>query len=238
MTAPLTPLDCDLRGLPFMPLDVVRLADSDLVALSTGDEFKAAVMLWAKAWLQIPAASLPDDDRILAHLSGAGSKWRKVKEIALRGFILCDDGRWYHPVIAEKAKEAWAHRLKQRQKAALRWDKEKPERGIAAGDATASAGAMQGTGTGTVIPLPTGNGADPEKIMFDGGVSLLANAGKSETQARTLLGKWKKNHGAEAVIAALGKAQREGAIEPVAFIEGCLRAKARNESYDPERITV
>lgn len=107
---PLTPPDCDLRGLPFMPLDVVRLVDSDLMALSTGDEFKAAVTLWCKSWLQVPAASLPDDDRILAHLSGAGSRWAKVKKMALHGFVRSSDGRFYHPVVAEKAIDAWARR--------------------------------------------------------------------------------------------------------------------------------
>ncbi|MBO9624151.1 MAG: DUF1376 domain-containing protein [Sphingomonas sp.] len=110
MMEPLTPPECDLRGLPFMPLDVVRLTDSDLFALATGDEFKAAVTLWCKSWLQVPAASLPDDDRILAHLSGSGARWRKLREIALRGFVKCADGRLYHPVIAEKAREAWDRR--------------------------------------------------------------------------------------------------------------------------------
>lgn len=116
MAEPMTPPDCDLRGLPFMPLDVIRLTDSDLFALSTGDEFKAAVTLWCKSWLQVPAASLPDDDRILAHLSGAGSKWRKVRELALRGFVKCSDGRFYHPVIAEKANDAWERRSEWQEK--------------------------------------------------------------------------------------------------------------------------
>lgn len=110
MTDPLTLPDCDLRGLPFMPLDVVRLGDSDLMALSTGDEFKAAVALWCKCWLQVPAASLPNDDRVLAHLSGTGTRWKKVREMALRGFVLCSDGRWYHSVIAAKANDAWERR--------------------------------------------------------------------------------------------------------------------------------
>lgn len=125
MSDPMTPADCDLRGLPFMPLDVVRLGDSDLVALSTGDEFKAAVMLWCKSWLQVPAASLPDDDRILAHLSGTGQRWGRVKAVALRGWVLCTDGRLYHPVVAEKAREAWSYRLRQRERSmranAVRW---------------------------------------------------------------------------------------------------------------------
>lgn len=68
---------------------------------------------------------------------------------------------------------------------------------------------------------------DPVKVMFDSGRSLLMSAGKSREAAGKLLGKWRSDHGPEAVITALGQAQREGAIEPVAFIEGCLRRRAR-----------
>lgn len=119
--APLLGAEVDLRGLPFMPLDTVRLIDSDLFALSSGDEFKAAIALWCKAWQQVPAASLPDDDRVLAHLSGAGGGWRKVRAVALRGFVKCRDGRLYHPVIAEKAAAAWRQRIAQRDRAGKRW---------------------------------------------------------------------------------------------------------------------
>lgn len=113
---PLVPAEVDLRGMPFMPLDVVRLLDSDLFALSTGDEFKATITLYCIAWRQAPAASLPSNDRILAHLSGAGTKWLEVKTMALHGWELCADGRYYHPLIAEKAREAWKGRLRLRAK--------------------------------------------------------------------------------------------------------------------------
>ncbi len=139
---PLTPPDCDVRGLPYMPLDVVTLVDSDLVALSTGDEFKAAVILWCKAWQQFPAASLPDDDKVLAHLSGAGSKWKKVRAGAMRGFVHCSDGRWYHPVIAKKAIDAWRGRLAQRERAAKRWQSHGNATASQTPDATAYATAM------------------------------------------------------------------------------------------------
>ncbi|WP_171907303.1 DUF1376 domain-containing protein [Burkholderia plantarii] len=108
---PLTPADCDLTGYRWMPLDVVRVIDSDTFGLSTGDEFKTAFRLWAKSWLQVPAASLPEDDRLLAHLAGLDlQRWKKQRAIALRGWILCSDGRLYHPVIAEKAIEAMGKR--------------------------------------------------------------------------------------------------------------------------------
>lgn len=56
---PLVPLEANVRRMPYMPIEPTRLLDSDLFALSTGDEFKAAVALWCKAWLQVPAGSLP-----------------------------------------------------------------------------------------------------------------------------------------------------------------------------------
>ncbi|WMD23324.1 YdaU family protein [Achromobacter seleniivolatilans] len=111
LPAPLTPPDCNLRGLPFMPLHTERLLDSDMMALSTGEEFKTALRLWCKSWNQEPAASLPDDDRILAHLAGKElPAWRKVKDMALRGFVKCADGRLYHAVIAAEAIKAMAKR--------------------------------------------------------------------------------------------------------------------------------
>ncbi len=116
---PLTAADCDLRDFAFMPLDVVRLRDSDIAALSTADEFRSAVLLWCAAWHQVPAASLPDDDRVLAQLAGYGrvvAEWKKVRDGALRGWVKCADGRLYHPVVAEKARDAWAAKHEQRYK--------------------------------------------------------------------------------------------------------------------------
>jgi hypothetical protein len=114
--APLVPDDLDLRAFAYMPLDVVRLRDSDIATACDGEEFRAAVMLWCASWHQVPASSLPDDDKILAKLAGFGrdvKAWIKVKKGALRGFVLCTDGRLYHPVIADKANEANKKKKKQ-----------------------------------------------------------------------------------------------------------------------------
>lgn len=140
-----------MRGLPFMPLDTVRLLDSDLFALSTGDEFKAATALWCKSWQQVPGGSLPDDERVLCHLSGSGSRWKRVRDMALRGWVKCSDGRLYHHVIAEKALEAWSHRKAQRARAAKRWENygnaTASPTAHADAHATAYPTAMQGTWT-------------------------------------------------------------------------------------------
>lgn len=122
--APLVPSEVDLRDYPFMPLDVARLRDSDLITKTTGDEFKAAVMLWCAAWHQLPPGSLPNDEKALAKFAGFGNTpgpgamrdWKRLRAGALHGFILCTDGRLYHPVVSEKAIEGWNGKLKTRYK--------------------------------------------------------------------------------------------------------------------------
>lgn len=111
MTAPLTPADCDLRDFAFQPIDVRRLLTSETWIMGTGDERSAAITLWLECWHQVPAASVPNNDRMLAHLSQAGVKWGKVKKHALRGWVDGGDGRLYHPVVAEKALAAWIEKL-------------------------------------------------------------------------------------------------------------------------------
>lgn len=107
---PLVSLDVDLRGMSSFMLDVDRLLASELVALGTPEECWAATLLWCRAWKQVPAASLPDDDRVLAAFSGAGKRWPKIKAMALRGFVKCSDGRLYHHVLAAEANAAWKRR--------------------------------------------------------------------------------------------------------------------------------
>lgn len=110
---PLVPGDCDLAGIEYIAIDM-KLFDSDLNAMSTGDEFKAAMNLYGATYRRVPAGSLPNDDRMLAFLSGAGDRWRKVRDVALRGWVLCSDGRLYHPRTAERVLFAWIKRLTKR----------------------------------------------------------------------------------------------------------------------------
>lgn len=99
------------------------------------------------------------------------------------------------------------------------------------------------TDTDTDVPLSKDNGAksnfvDPEKVMFDSGIALLRAAGKSEAAARSQIGKWKRDNGTEWVIASLGAAQREGAIDPAAFIEGRARHERKQRANDDEGFSI
>ncbi len=282
MTAPrpLTPPDADLQDFPFMPLHVARLRDSDLAAEGDPEGCWYAVLLWCAAWHQSPAGSLPDNDAVLTKLCGLGRDsrtFRKHRADALRGFVLCDDGRLYHPVIAEQVLSGWESKLRQRHRTEcaaikqrnVRNKTDEPKLSFTAwvarhhvasvsylslepddcvtGDSPAvspvtdanvtgdNASKRQGQGQGDLGSEADASGAaapvmpvepptvDPEKVMFDEGVRLMGAAGVAQPAARQMLGKWKRDHGAPAVITALGKAQRQGAIDPRSFIEGVLR---------------
>ena len=112
---PLVPADVDLRDFQYMELDVHLLRDSKFAAEAEPEAFRAGVLLWCAAWHQVPAGSLPNNDKELSGLAGFGrvvKEWKKVRDEALSLFVLCRDGRLYHPVIAEKALAAWQSRLR------------------------------------------------------------------------------------------------------------------------------
>lgn len=122
---PLTSPECDLRGYEYMPLLGQRLYGSAFysLALQNPRAGLAAQKLWWEAWQQCPAGSLPADDFTLCRLADFGTdlrSWAKAKGIALHGFVLCSDGRLYHPIICEQAIHAHAKRIKGRDRKA-RW---------------------------------------------------------------------------------------------------------------------
>jgi hypothetical protein len=110
LPAPLTPPDCDLRGLTWMRLDGDRLFASDTWLHASPIGRNVALVLWWASWKQCPAASLPASDVALAQIAGYGfalDAFLAIKEEAMRGFVLCSDGRLYHPVVAKLALEAF-----------------------------------------------------------------------------------------------------------------------------------
>ncbi len=110
MTEPLTPSDCNLREFPFMPLQVNRLRASKAWLKAKRKPALGFYMinLWTASWYELPAASLEDDDDMLADKAMCSpTAWPGLREEVLHGWIKCADGRLYHPTVAEAALEAW-----------------------------------------------------------------------------------------------------------------------------------
>ena len=152
---PLTPPDCDLRGLEWMPLYGDRLFASDTWLMAGPEGRCAAMMLWWASWKQRPAGSLADQDRALAQLAGYGvavKAWLPIKEEAMRGWVLCSDGRLYHPVVCELALLAWDRRVKERdRKSAYRSKRD----GTATGQDAVVPRDRTRTGCGQDAPVPS-----------------------------------------------------------------------------------
>lgn len=111
---PLVPADVDLRGYEWMPLYGDRLVNSETWILASPEGKIAALTLWWNAFAhEVPAGSLPDNDRLLAAAAGYGvaiKAFQAIKNEALRGFVKCSDGRLHHPFLAERAIEAFETR--------------------------------------------------------------------------------------------------------------------------------
>lgn len=114
---PLTPPDCDCTDLDGFMMNVERLMASELVALSSHAAVGAALFLWCRAWKQLPAASLPDDDRVLAAFARLPLKsFQKIKSEVMRGFVKCNDGRLYHAFLSAEARRAFDRKMAFRNK--------------------------------------------------------------------------------------------------------------------------
>ncbi|RAS32067.1 hypothetical protein [Paraburkholderia bryophila] len=110
---PLTPRECDVATLPFMPLLIYELEKSDAWRFGNSDERAASLSLQIASWKEVPAASLPNDDRALSILSRSEC-WATTKSIVLRDWKLATDGRLYHKSVAQCALESWIKTLLQR----------------------------------------------------------------------------------------------------------------------------
>lgn len=118
----------DLRSFRWMPVDIDRLRSSEMMVTGAEEVRWYRFNLMCVAWHQVPAGSLPNNDRMISFLLGLGSdlrKWRRLRDDALGEFILCNDGRFYHPVVCEMAKAASAKKNNAKKAAIARWDKDK-----------------------------------------------------------------------------------------------------------------
>lgn len=108
---PLTPENCDLQNYPWMPLVITKLTKSKAWFLCKRKPDLAFYMinLWMAAWHEVPAASLEDDDEMLCELAKCDpKKWGAVRDVVMRNWVKCSDGRLYHHIIAEEAIKSWS----------------------------------------------------------------------------------------------------------------------------------
>jgi Protein of unknown function (DUF1376) len=243
--APPIPFDVDLRDFRFMPLDVVQLHNSETWAIADGSTAKALINLWTRAWHQVPAGSLPDDEILLRTWAGVPD-WESVRNVALRGFVKCSDGRLYHRVICEKALSAWNERKRFRRAAKARWrhkktkdatDKRRTSNAHATHGQQQHATPMQGTetGTGTGRKKKNAAGAAPvirseEAELFRRGKAILGDS------AGGLIKNLIKAKSGNIALARAAIEYASTKQDPREYIAACIRspeAAQRANGWDP-----
>lgn len=241
LPSPLVPADVDLRGFEFMPLFGDRLFKSETWISASADAKVAALRLWWHSYgHEVPAGSLPDNDGLLAEYAGYGvmvKAWKKLKPQAMRGYVLCSDGRWYHPLVSELAIDGWKERVRNREKQrAWRERNQNKDRNVTVTKTVTQpgteplchAGEGEGQGqrevktSGTDVPGGKPPAMKPEEIIFGYGLPLLTNAGTAEKQARSFLGGLRKAHGDAAVIDKLRECLRAKPLQPLEWLAKAL----------------
>jgi len=97
--------DTHVRGWRF-ELDHERIYASDTWALAGNEMRPWLLMLWMVSWTQRPAGSMPNDDAIIAAKIGMPTRvFAANRDLLLRGWRLCADGRLYHSIIVEQVQQ-------------------------------------------------------------------------------------------------------------------------------------
>jgi hypothetical protein len=120
---PLVPVECNMGGNEWFPLHFRRLRKSKWWRRASDLARSRNVMLWGEAYQSTPAGSLADDDDELAEAAGFGmdvEAFLAAKAEIMAPWMLCTDGRWYHPTLCEVVIEAWEKASEKRQKEARR----------------------------------------------------------------------------------------------------------------------
>lgn len=126
--------DVDLHSMPGFMLDTGVMLQSDLWAVSSGEEFKAWMALIMRSWHRVPSGSLPNDDALLQSMTPNPRRWSAVKEVALRGWYVATNGLLYNAKLSTYVGLAAANQQSQRKRAShaatIRYERERAARSI------------------------------------------------------------------------------------------------------------
>lgn len=207
--------------VPYMPLYIADYqADTGhLTAIEHGAYLLLIMCYWQRG------EPLPNDDRKLARICKmSGQQWARIKPTILEFFEAQNDGpvkQLYHPRIMGELQKLQAKSLKKRKGGLARAQQMLSER---------SARGQLIVGVGDIL-LSKDNSlaADPSKTLWDSGKAYLGS------DKASLIGKWCKDHGRDAVASALTTAMLASPQPPdrSAFVIGILKRQRANAEEIP-----
>lgn len=215
----------------------------------TTEQHGAYILLILDYWRNGPA---PDDDAVLQSITKLDRLAWKRNRPALERLFRIADGHWTHKRIEQEIENAKANqdrRSSKAQKAAqARWAKSSDD---ASGNAPSMPQAMpdqcappspspspygdssEADASGADAPpdpAPDAKPIDLKAAIFASGVPLLMDSGSTDRNARSMLGRWRRDYGDGAVMDALAAAQAEAVSDAIPWITRTLEARNGNRS--------
>ncbi|HYF54671.1 MAG TPA: DUF1376 domain-containing protein [Salinarimonas sp.] len=173
---------------------------------------------------------LPDDDEQLFRIARTTPQaWRKLRPQLAALFTVANgvwSDEWMDAEIARAQEKVAKKSGAGKAGANARWNGKRMTDALRRQRQTDAPSPSPKPSSSEANASAAGAAADPAKIMFASGKALLTKAGHPADRAGSMLGKWRKDFGDAALIAAIGAAVREDAENPVEFIAGCLRSYA------------
>lgn len=217
-----------------MPLwiDAFQRDTGHFEADETGAYFNILMAMWSS-----PDLSLPDDPRRLARAARVSLRlWNsRIGEVIYPLLMKSDEG-----VTQKRLRREATYTERQVTQQSNRkngFNSYNPLETLDVGQSTDTTMDTSGEQPTQLPNYPSNtqpNGCDADRVVstfdftkevFDRGVAFLGKFGTGERQARSLIGKWRKEAGDAATYEAMGAASKAGVTDPVSWITKRLQPK-------------
>lgn len=208
-------------------VDAFQRDTQHLEADEVGAYFLILMAMWTRE-----SCDFPDDDTRLARVSRVSVRlWKSRIGPILREFLKSENGALFSKRLREEATYV-ERQVKQQsdRKSGEKSDKPlKNNEPDATADDTAEVSAevsfptTQQPTKSSDTDVSDGEAVDFAKAIFENGVRFLSNHGTPDTQARRVVGLWRKEHSDRDIFDAFVAAKRDGVIDPIPWITKRLR---------------
>ena len=217
-----------MSTLPYFPLYPTDFeADTSHLTLEEDGAYNRLLRLM---WMT-PGCSLPDDDAwIMRRMRCDAETFARVVLPIIEEFFTRAKGRVFSPRLVREFEAASGTHAKRVESGKKGGRKPKPLENNNSHESRALGGPKQPEPEPDITEANASDAdASPDEPDFRDeiwtrGVAYLQRKGIAERNARTVIGKWIKDHGASVVFSAFDAASRERPVEPVAWIAARLGA--------------
>jgi len=217
-------------SLPYFPMYPTDFeADTSHLTLVEDGAFNRLLRL---CWMT-PGCTLPDDEVwVMRRMRARTEEEKEAVRTVLAEFFVAQDGRLSNARMMREWTTANAAHEK-RKNAGSKGGKAKALTTNKTAPSNATAKPKQPEPepepyTDTSVSDAGASERDFASVIFTNGVEYLKRHGTTERQARSVIGRWRKDHADADIFEAFSAASREGVVDPIPWITARLTPNPEN----------